>query len=1082
MRYQTISVPCLAILFGAASFAQITVPLNVYPSRIVGHPLPEQNTLSSVAPNLVEGRELFGPQGIALDTSVSPAILYVSDTYNNRVLAWKNAAGFTNGQKADLVIGQFNGQDFYHTLPLGPGTSFQSGLNLPSGLAVSGGDLYIADTGNNRVLRFRKPFQNAGNLFPDLFLGQPNLNSNKVNNNGTGQPGAQGVAFVSGGTLQTVGLTFDSAGNLWLTDPGNRRVLRYAASDLAAAGTSASGGPLTANLVIGNLGLFTSVTTQAVNSSNATTANLFAIPSAIAFDPSGRLFVSDSDNSSISRVLVFVPPFNLQSAAARIMGVFPPVQPGQPGPTADQIDKTAFSSVNSIFFVSGSSPMVGLVDAGDSRILLFLSFDNWPDPSVSYSPMATGIVGKPDGSFANFNPNEGTTFTPAPSNLTLANPGAAVFTGTDLFVADSSNHRVLDLPFSNGTFGAATRVLGQDRFDMSAANLIEGKEFDFEAGGNNGLSVEGGLTIDNSTGTPHLYVADFFNNRVLGFRDFRNLAADSVADIVIGQVDFNHGLCNITGDTNNLTASSLCSPADVLTDSNGNLYVADSGNGRVLRFPAPFAHQGLEQADLVLGQRNFVTKDTSATAFNMAAPYGLAFATNNGLLVSDANDNRVLFFPFTNNGTFNAGTDNGLAASKVLGQPDFNTVSAGNTSAKMNAPRHIASDSEARPYVVDAGNNRVMIFDQIVPTSSGAAATHILTGLSVPHGIFVNQSTGEIWVTNTNAGTVQKYPQYQALLFNDAPLAVGSGSVQAAAPPIAVTQDPYGDLLVADGSNRVALYFPGVQAMNGGNFLPLANLAPGMIGALCSATSNCVNSAAVFGANTVNSSSLPNPLPLPTSLDNVQVMFEYTDSNGNAQTEAAPLYYVSPTQIVFYVPMGAPTSGTVTLEVVQTTTGRVYASGVTTMAPYSPAILAGFVGKLRQAAVLNQDNTFNSPTNAAARGSTIQIYAIGQGFVPGAPPDGTPAPLSPLLTTPVVPRVNFNGLFTDEYNSSPLDPLNKQFVSFSGLAPGLVGVWQINVQVPGLVTPGAQIPLFIEAGSLLSVDTPASFVTTIAVK
>jgi uncharacterized protein (TIGR03437 family) len=1054
MRSQTIPVSCLALLGAVACLSQTPVPLNNYPSRIVGHPNPEQNVLASINPNLVEGREMYQPEGIALDTSVTPNILYLADTLNNRVLAWKNAAGFTNGQKADLVIGQI---DLFHTQGQGPGTTFQSGLDLPTGLAVSGGDLYIADTGNNRVLRFRNPFQNAGNLFPDLFIGQPNLNSNKANNNGTATAGAQGLNFIANGSVQTVGLTFDSAGNLWLTDPGNHRALRFAASDVAAGG-----GPLTANMVIGDLGLFNSVQ-PAVTSATPTITNLFAIPSAIAFDPSGRLFISDGDNSGFARVLVFLPPFSNSSSAARIMGVIPPTQT----PTStDQINQTYFNSVNSIFFIPGNSPQVGLLDQGDSRIMLFPSFDNWPDPNTSYSPQATAVVGQPN--FSSLNPNSGTTFIPAASNITLFSPGSAVFSGTDLYVADTFNNRVLDLPFQSGTFGAATRVLGQDRFDMRAPNLIEGKEFDFTAVTNSGAEVEGGIAIDNSGDTPHLYVADFFNNRILGFKDFRNLTAGSRADIVIGQVDFNSGLCNGTGDPNHITASTICQPAGIVTDSNGNLYVADSGNGRILRFPAPFAHQGLEQADLVLGQHNFTTKITDPGTFTMAAPYGLAFAGTNGLLASDAVHNRVLFFPFTgNSGTFDPTVDMGKAATKVFGQPDFTTVTSGTTDSKMSSPRLVSADSEARPYVADAGNNRVLIFDQIGTAPSGASAAHILSSLSAPHGVFVNQITGEIWVTNTGQGLVQKYPQYQSLLFSDASIA----SVQSAGLTIAVTQDPYGDVIVTDSSNRLGLYVPGVQAMNGGNFLPSYHMAPGMFAALCAANSNCTNGPAVFGANTIDNSTLPNPLPLPTSLDNVAVMFEYTDSNGNAVSQATPLYYVSPTQINFYVPMGAPVSGNVNVEVVQTTTGRLYAASPVQMNAYSPAVLmAQYAGKLRPAQVFNQDNTLNTPSNPALRGSTIQIYAIGQGFVPNAPPDGSPAP-SPPLSTPFTPRVAINLEFTDE-NDGP--------VTFSGLAPGLVGVWQINVQIPNNVPPGAQTSLVVFAGSLPSTD--GSFSTTIAVK
>src|SRR5689334_21274346 len=109
MRY-LLSVILLSSFALPAALAQ-PVPLNALPTRIVGHPLPEQNTINSTAANLVEGREFNAPQGIALDTDVNPPYLYVSDTGNHRILGWRNANSFRNGQPADLVI-RPEGQNF----------------------------------------------------------------------------------------------------------------------------------------------------------------------------------------------------------------------------------------------------------------------------------------------------------------------------------------------------------------------------------------------------------------------------------------------------------------------------------------------------------------------------------------------------------------------------------------------------------------------------------------------------------------------------------------------------------------------------------------------------------------------------------------------------------------------------------------------------------------------------------------------------------------------------------------------------------------------------------------------------------
>ena len=249
----------LLFLGAAPAFSQSTTPsvtLNVIPSRSVGQP--HLTPVESANPNLVEGRELYQPSAVALDPSVSPPIIYVSDTFNNRVLAWKNATGFSNGQPADLVVGQI---DKYSTPRWGPGTNFSTLLNQPTGIAVDkAGNLYVADSGNNRVLRYPKPFAQTGQYaIPDQVIGQGSFTTKAANY--TGAVSAQGIS-TSGFTAN---LTFDASGNLWLTDPGNRRVLEFQASDISSPGAG-----ITAHLVIGQVDFVSQATP--LNPSNSTSA------------------------------------------------------------------------------------------------------------------------------------------------------------------------------------------------------------------------------------------------------------------------------------------------------------------------------------------------------------------------------------------------------------------------------------------------------------------------------------------------------------------------------------------------------------------------------------------------------------------------------------------------------------------------------------------------------------------------------------------------------------------------------------------------------------------------------------------
>ncbi len=1068
MLRKTTRVITLAIICAGAGFAQIT--LNTIPTREVGQPQLLANPFSApnTNPNLVEGREFYQPNGLALDTSVNPPILYVSDTRNNRILAWKNATSFTNGKPADLVIGQ---HDFYSTGSNGPirGTAFSTGLAAPTGIAVDQGDLYIADSGNNRVLRFRKPFNTTQDkLFPDLCIGQGNFNTATVNYplGLATNPSTNGLALNTGSSVYTAAISFDSKHNLWLTDSGNNRVLEYSVTDISKNnqfGTSAI-------TEIGQLDFSSKQPSLALTAAGFTTLNQLATPAAIAFDSAGRLYIADADSTSpsqLSRVLVFTPPFTSGMQASRVMG-YPPVQvAGGPAPTASQLFSVRMSSPSGIFFLPGTQGM-GVVDTGYHRILLFPPFDQWPDPTVTVSPSATsefghiaGLGGITTSDTKSLSPNDGN---PQAAATTLYNPQAVVFFNNELYVTDTGNNRVVVLPFSSGTLQAASRVLGQDRFDTNSINLIEGREFWFS-----GNTFDSALAVDSTGDTPHLYVADPYNNRVLGFKDLRDLKPGSPADIVIGQPSLSTAVCNYpTGDGNQPTQSSLCRPVGLLLDGSGNLYVADSLNGRVLRFPAPFSHQGNQQADLVLGKGDFTTPPiTDPNARNMAVPYGLAFAGANGLLVSDQLLNRVLFFPFTN-GTFTP-ADNGKAATKVLGQPDFTTSSLGTSDTKMSGPRHISCDTDGRPYVADFGNTRLLIFDQILnnPTS-GAHAVYQLTGAGGVEGVYVNANTGEIWLTDLAGNAAHKYPRFDQLINNPLPTA-NITSVS----PIAVTQDQYGDLILAEAVNRVTFYYPALYAVNNASSRLNFPLAPNTVATI-------YPGGIKFGTDSADAYSLPKPLPLPRTLADVQVTV-----NG----ETAPLYFVGPGQINFIVPWDALTlanQGNADVQVIKASTGQILAASLVPLNVASPAIYLGqpiSQGVTMAAAVNLTDGQINGPLHPVKRGDYVSIYLTGQGLVANPPADGD-VPKNGLVPTQGAVRVFIGTDYTDQIvlvgsEQRSIPNVDSNFIQYSGLSPNYPGLWQINLRIPQVTAPGGPAVILVYINSIPSNDITATGYRTV---
>ena len=146
------------------------------------------------------------------------------------------------------------------------------------------------------------------------------------------------------------------------------------------------------------------------------------------------------------------------------------------------------------------------------------------------------------------------------------------------------------------------------------------------------------MAIDHNSTPPHLYIADTANNRVLCFKNaFGN---PTQADLVLGQTDLYSALVNSPlNDPSTMTQSGLQLPTDVVVDANGNVWVADTGNGRVLRFPSPFNQPAGTQIlpTVVLGQQGFTgTPITNASIENMRLPFGLTIFSTGALAVSDA--------------------------------------------------------------------------------------------------------------------------------------------------------------------------------------------------------------------------------------------------------------------------------------------------------------------------------------------------------------------------------------------------------------------------------------------------------------
>ncbi len=218
----------------------------------------------------------------------------------------------------------------------------------------------------------------------------------------------------------------------------------------------------------------------------------------------------------------------------------------------------------------------------------------------------------------------------------------------------------------------------------------------------------------------------------------------------------------------------------------------------------------------------------------------------------------------------------------------------------------------------------------------------------------------------------------------------------------------------------------GVAITNAATFSAAFPLSPG-----CWAT--------VFGdfaSVGVSTATAADAVPFPATLGGVEVF---------VNDVAAPQSFAGPTQINFLVPAGTP-EGRVPVRVA--VSGITVYEGTIQVWPISPGLLSINPGDAaRPGAVLNQDGSLNTVDNPAAPGETVVVFGVGADFSE-LPADGAPAPTDRLINTSTA---------TSAYVS-----VAEAAVQFSGLAPGLVNAWQINVVVPNETFVDGQVTLQAE--------------------
>ena len=337
--------------------------------------------------------------------------------------------------------------------------------------------------------------------------------------------------------------------------------------------------------------------------------------------------------------------------------------------SATDMVATASSSVTPAAYAVAvsASGKLAMSCSTDNRILI------WNTVPTTSGVAADLVLGQ-----ANF-----TATASATTAAGLNTPQGLSWHGSNLWVADTGNHRVLRYtnPTSNGQ--AASLVLGQ-------ANFTSGTTRSAAANATKGFSQPNSVYIFGSK----LWVADTGHHRVIRWNSVPT-ASDTAGSAVLGQA-------STTTSASGLTAATMNNPRACAVSKAGHLHVVDSSNNRVLRFSGTTSSTGAS-ASLALFQSNLTSNATGTTGSLCDLPYAIAVSATGIIAVADVTNDRVLIF-------YEELTAIG-SAHAALGQVDLTTGTAwaSNSATNMNAPTGLAWSGTSL-IVSAAGMGRAMKF------------------------------------------------------------------------------------------------------------------------------------------------------------------------------------------------------------------------------------------------------------------------------------------------------------------------------------------------------------------------------------
>lgn len=654
---------------------------------------------------------------------------------------------------------------------LGGGIATNIAATSPNAVAVdAAGNLYMTDGGNS-VIRKVTP----GGIATIIA--------------GTVTPGYNGDGILASAAQLNGpnGIAVDPNGNIYVADYYNQRIRRIDAVSgiiTTVAGTGTSG----------------------YNNDNiaATTAQLKS-PCGVALDTFGNIYIAEASGQRIRKITVST------GLITTIAGI------GSSGNTGDGAAAT-LAKLN--------TPRSVAVDAAGNVYIA----DNG-NYKIRKVDIATGNINTIAGIGTNGSSGDG-----AAATLAQVNPmGVMVDANNNVYIGDNLNHKIRKI---DGVTGIITTIAGTgttggsgDGGNATLAQLAAPRGIAMSASGNlyiaeyngnrvrmvNGTTAiistvlgnstysfggDGGQAYNAQISGPTSVAADPAGNIYMG--DAGNLRVRKVAAATNIITTFaGTGTAGSAGDNWQANAAQLNTMGGIVTDGNGNTYIADLTNNKIRKVAA----NGIITTIAGTGTGSFAGDGGAATAANLYNPNSVALnAAGNTLYIADGS-NQVIRQVDLSTGII--GT---VAGTGGIGGLTGDGGAA--TSAKLNIPSGIAVDTAGNIYIADYGNHKIRkvtrttgIITTIAGTGvggfSGDSSLATAAQLKHPRGLALDIN-GNLYIADADNNRIRKIDAATGKIYTIAGNGTGTFAGDGGLPKLASLSAPYGVAIDAGGYLYIA--------------------------------------------------------------------------------------------------------------------------------------------------------------------------------------------------------------------------------------------------------------------------------------